>query len=97
MVQVALTGGRVSAERFAMTEERVAVSSPSCKSNSDPVERTAAVQPEAGGLMKSVTKLVMETALEEDMCRAPGIRQALGRGSQPAQLPQWQAAGDGAD
>lgn len=50
-----------------------------------------------GGLLKSVTKLVIETALEEAESRAPGIRQARGRGPQPGQLPQWQAVQDGAD
>ena len=116
----------------------VAMSSPSCTSNLDPVEETAAVQPEVGGLvarrpvdagavsledqelelarelvrqarasgmaltgpgglLKSVTKLVIETALEEAESRAPGIRQARGRGPQPGQLPQWQAVQDGAD
>jgi putative transposase len=91
-----------------MTEKLVAKSSPSFESNLDPVEETAAVQPEVGGLvarrpvdagavsledqelelarelvrqarasgmaltgpgglLKSVTKLVIETALEEKM------------------------------
>jgi hypothetical protein len=121
-----------------MTEKLVAMSSPSCTSNLDPVEETAAVQPEVGGLLarrpvdagtgslegqgldlarelvrqarasgmaltgpggllKSVTKLVIETALEEAESRAPGLRPSRGRGPQPGQLPQWQAGQDGPD
>ena len=50
-----------------------------------------------GGLLKSVTKLVIETALEEAESRAPRLWQARHGGPRPGQLPQWQAAGDGAD
>ena len=50
-----------------------------------------------GGLLKSVTKLVIETALEEAESYAPGLRPSRGRGPQPGQLPQRQAVQAGAD
>ena len=50
-----------------MTEKLVAMSPPSGKSSAGPVADISADRLDPGGLLKSVTKLVIETALEEEM------------------------------
>ena len=59
-----------------MTEKLVAMSPPSGKSSAGPVADISADRLDPGGLLKSVTKLVIETALEEAESRAPRLRQA---------------------
>ena len=50
-----------------MTEKLVAMFPHSSKSSAGPAQDTSALQPDPGGLLKLVTKLVIETALEEGM------------------------------
>ena len=50
-----------------------------------------------GGLLKSVTKPVIETTLEDAESRSPGLRPARRRGPQSGQLLQLQADQGGPD